>query len=286
MTGRTSTALIVALLAALSLTAVARADSRPLPWAGGESVTSDFEALAGTLGTQVVGRAVTYYCDGQTDWDTLASQGRFDPVDVSGYVEPPHIDTGTWQWVWPSYTHISPQACWYADRFWGATDKTTLKNCQTGTETQYHTEYVQKVVIRKVRALVWIRKTKKWVYGTKTVRKTVQEPVQVGEEVPVMGICDDYVQGTLFGIATFAHETVHLFEIPNEAVAECYGMQTLAWWAWKLGASPDFAREMAQDYWNLFYVPNRLGTSYGSYDCRDGGSLDLYPDSTSWPAGF
>ncbi len=276
--------MIAAFVLALACAAVARADDRPLPWAGGESVVSPFELLMGERAGDLTGTHVTVYCDGETDWNVLSGQGRFDPVSVYGYVEPPHIDWDTFQWVWPSYTHISPQACWHADRFWGATDKQALRNCPNGTRTEYTTERQTRIVQKRVR--IRVKVAGKIVWRTVVRRHQVTETVQVPVQVPQVKICDEWVTGTLFSINTFAHETVHLMRVRDEAVAECFAMQTLAWWAWKLGATPEFARQMALDYWQLYYVPYRVGTSYGSYDCVNNGTLDLHTDSDSWPAGF
>ena len=95
--------------------------------------------------------------------------------------------------------------------------------------------------------------------------------VKIGSE-PVYAICADW-EDALFGAQTASHETMHLLGIRDEAVAECYGMQTLAYWVWKLSGDEAFAKEASLDYWTD-YQANRPGTEYGHPGCYAGGPLD------------
>jgi hypothetical protein len=83
------------------------------------------------------------------------------------------------------------------------------------------------------------------------------------------------------GVAVLAHEAQHARGIANEATTECYGIQTIAGTARRLGASGAYARSLARSYWRDVYV--RLSDEYRSERCRDGGTLDRRKKSTIWP---
>jgi hypothetical protein len=261
---------VALILATLALAPVAAAAERPLPWAGGQSVVSEFEAGAAAFAGSIAGRPVEVFCNGETDWSVLAQQGDFDPNLVWGYV--------VFRWrpadgrfIPLDYSHLSHNACWYLDEFRGAADKlAATKRCQTGTDVLYESV----TVVRKQR----VRVRGRWV--TRSVRRTVQRPV----EIPVYGQCPDY-RRTLFALQTLAHESMHLRGIVDEGLTECYGMQLLDDVARWFGADDALAAELATDYWNEFYVRQRPESEYFRADCVDGSSLDLSPASTSWPAG-
>ena len=70
--------------------------------------------------------------------------------------------------------------------------------------------------------------------------------------------------------------------IMDEAAAECYAVQLTATTAGGLGADAEYAAVMQQrnwqfdqDYWDE--------SEYFSPECRDGGALDLDPNSTFSP---
>lgn len=248
--------------------AAAAADGRSLPWTGGQAVVSELEAYTGAFAGSLAGRAVSVFCNGETDWGVLAEQGDFDANVVWGYV--------VFQWS-PSqalftpldYTHLSPNACWYLDRFWAAPDKLAVtRRCRTGTDVGYESV----TVVRKQRV------RGRWV--VKQVRRTVRRPV----ETPVYGECADY-RRTLFAVQTLAHESVHLRGFAEEGLAECYGLQFLDDAARWLGADEALAAEMAADYWSLIYLRQRVDSEYFRADCVDGSALDLSPASAAWPAG-
>ena len=98
---------------------------------------------------------------------------------------------------------------------------------------------------------------------------------------PIYATCADW-KDVLFGAQVAPHETMHLLGIHDEGVAECFGMQNLAYWVWKLSGDTDFAEEASQDYW-AWYQANRTGTEYGHPACYAGGSLDLDPSTPEWP---
>lgn len=84
-----------------------------------------------------------------------------------------------------------------------------------------------------------------------------------------------------FAFGVLAHEAQHAVGIESERVAECRGMQQLRQVARGLGATDAAAAEAARLYWEVIY-PSAL-PSYQSRECRNGGRLDLRPDSDVWP---
>ena len=86
---------------------------------------------------------------------------------------------------------------------------------------------------------------------------------------------------TATAVHVLAHEAVHLRGVRNEAVTECTSVQLTAETARRLGASREEAQALAMLYWEEVYP--LLPRSYRSPECRDGGRLDLNPDSPAWP---
>jgi hypothetical protein len=83
-----------------------------------------------------------------------------------------------------------------------------------------------------------------------------------------------------WAIHALAHESQHARGILDEATAECYGLQTTADVAVKLGRSRKDAAYLAAVYWKHWYV--WLRDSYRSSECRPGGRLDLHRGGR-WP---
>jgi hypothetical protein len=82
-------------------------------------------------------------------------------------------------------------------------------------------------------------------------------------------------------VLTLAHETVHVSQGADEAIATCYGLQRMRQEATLLGAPRAYANSLAELAWTGLY-PYGLA-KYHSPECRDGGRLDLHPDSPVWP---
>jgi hypothetical protein len=85
-------------------------------------------------------------------------------------------------------------------------------------------------------------------------------------------------------LAVLAHEAWHLRGISDEGTTECYAVQTGVEIGERLGLSADEARRMMRQQ----LVENALrGQSSPEYgippDCRDGGRLDLKPDTAQFP---
>ena len=82
------------------------------------------------------------------------------------------------------------------------------------------------------------------------------------------------------GVETLAHEAYHLRGEVNEAVTQCYGLQTMKFAARKLGATPGEAVTLARYSWASY---DDLPDEYRTSECRDGAALDLRPQTSEWP---
>ncbi len=82
-------------------------------------------------------------------------------------------------------------------------------------------------------------------------------------------------------VLTLGHETVHVAPGGSEAEATCYGLQRVRRASRLLGAAPGYADSLAGLAWTGLY-PYGLA-KYHSPECRDGGKLDLNPNSSVWP---
>jgi hypothetical protein len=85
-------------------------------------------------------------------------------------------------------------------------------------------------------------------------------------------------------LAVLAHESWHLRGVSDEGTVECYALQTGVEIGQRLGLSVDEAQQLMRQQ----LVDNALrGRSSPEYrippDCRDGGRLDLKPDSSRFP---
>jgi hypothetical protein len=84
-----------------------------------------------------------------------------------------------------------------------------------------------------------------------------------------------------WAIHTLAHESFHLRGFAAEAQAECYALQNTAFVAERLG----LGTELAQRIQKWVYVRGYANEpdDYRSQECRDGGQLDLRPQSAVFP---
>jgi len=94
--------------------------------------------------------------------------------------------------------------------------------------------------------------------------------------------CDASVVNDAIALDVLAHESWHLEGNQNEAVTECYALQTVGFVATKLGSDNVQARGLARLVHLLVYP--QMPDEYRSDECRDGGALDLRPDSSAWPS--
>jgi hypothetical protein len=89
---------------------------------------------------------------------------------------------------------------------------------------------------------------------------------------------------TARSLAVLAHESWHLRGVRDEAATECYALQSGVELGRRLGLSEGTARQMMRQ--QLAENALRAGTT-SEYrvtpECRDGGRLDLHPDSSQFP---
>jgi hypothetical protein len=85
----------------------------------------------------------------------------------------------------------------------------------------------------------------------------------------------------ILAVHIVAHETMHINDIRDEAVAECMAVQLNHLVAEELGATPEEARELQRRYYEEYYPHQRA--DYTSGQCREGGELDINPDRTEFP---
>jgi hypothetical protein len=84
------------------------------------------------------------------------------------------------------------------------------------------------------------------------------------------------------GLIVLTHEGTHFTSAgSNEAVVECRAMQNAHLVAARLGIDEDYARRLARLYWERAYPRN--DPVYGSPECRDGGTMDVHPETSDWP---
>lgn len=93
--------------------------------------------------------------------------------------------------------------------------------------------------------------------------------------------CPLDVREAAIAVNVLSHEAWHLAGVRDEAVAQCYALQSNADTALRLGAGRDDSQAIAT--YVVREVQPVLPADYRSSDCFDGGPLDLHPDRQSWP---
>lgn len=93
--------------------------------------------------------------------------------------------------------------------------------------------------------------------------------------------CPDNVIRSAWAVQTLSHEAWHLAGEIDEGRTQCFGLQTTAYVAVRLGAEREEAQALASYLYRHIYP--RMPDSYQSGECRDGGKLDLRPEITVFP---
>jgi hypothetical protein len=89
---------------------------------------------------------------------------------------------------------------------------------------------------------------------------------------------------TARAVAVLAHEAWHLRGVRDEATTECYALQSGVEVGRRLGLSEDTARQMMRQQLAENALRTRSSPEYlVTADCRNGGSLDLNPESGRFP---
>jgi hypothetical protein len=89
---------------------------------------------------------------------------------------------------------------------------------------------------------------------------------------------------TARALAVLAHEAWHLRGVSDEGTTECYALQTGVEIGQRLGLSADTARRMMRQQLVENALRSQASPAYRiPPDCRDGGRLDLKPNSAQFP---
>jgi hypothetical protein len=92
---------------------------------------------------------------------------------------------------------------------------------------------------------------------------------------------DELGEEHALAVLALGHEAMHVAWVNDEAEATCYALQEVERVAVKLGLSRSEAHALAQLAWTDSY--RGLPRDYRSTECADGRSLDIDPDSRTWP---
>lgn len=285
---------VIVVLAAcvLASASTARADTVPyaddglLPWA---TDTTALALFAANVESQIAGKQVQAHCVDETTWGYLGGRYGFDPGPTAGV-----------SIVGSTVTVLAPAVCLALQEFALATTKPT--QCDTTAETYvYKTIYVSKRVPKRIRVPLKKKvdgKLKVVGYRWKRVVRTVRVPQRVLDTVTVPGIiAPAYQDGALSdcvdadsylryatALETLAHEAMHLAGFRDEAQAECYGMQNLAYVAYRFGTTADDAVAIASWYAEQYYpARQQWSPAYWSPLCTPDGPWDIRPDKNWWP---
>jgi hypothetical protein len=93
--------------------------------------------------------------------------------------------------------------------------------------------------------------------------------------------CGRHGRATVMAVDVVTHEAFHLRGIMDEAETECRSLQTMAWTAQQLGATPEQGQAMAKAQFEGGYLD--LPGRYRSAACAEGGALDLRPADPRFP---
>lgn len=93
--------------------------------------------------------------------------------------------------------------------------------------------------------------------------------------------CPREVEDAAVAVNVLSHEAWHLAGEREEAIAQCYAIQTNEDTAIRLGAGPQEAKAIAD--FVVRHIQPALPSEYRTTACHDGGPLDLHPGRTAWP---
>jgi len=96
-----------------------------------------------------------------------------------------------------------------------------------------------------------------------------------------VAFCGHAVNQLALAVVALAHESYHLRGVTDEATTQCYGLQTTAFVATRLGAPPGYARKLSQYAFVRWETPDQ-GPYYTPF-CVRGGRLDLHRQDFVWP---
>ena len=100
------------------------------------------------------------------------------------------------------------------------------------------------------------------------------DPLTVGSP------CYERAADTVYAVLVLAHESYHTTGVEDEAAANCFATQAMAWTAVQLGDGTTEAELLAKAMAAL--EPER-SNPYGTDECHAGGKLDLDPQTADFP---
>ena len=100
------------------------------------------------------------------------------------------------------------------------------------------------------------------------------------EPLPFDSECYARARRTIYAVLILAHESYHTAGVADEAAANCFAIQAMAWAAVQLGAAAGEAELLARA---MEALEPRQGGEYGTAECHPGGRFDLNPETTAFP---
>jgi len=92
--------------------------------------------------------------------------------------------------------------------------------------------------------------------------------------------CIRRAESTSEALMTLAHESMHLRGWADEASAQCYGIQEVAYAVEQLGGTLAEGKAVASF---MLAMQGEMPEEYQSGECRAGGALDLHPETQAFP---
>jgi hypothetical protein len=102
-----------------------------------------------------------------------------------------------------------------------------------------------------------------------------------GSGDPAATACSQQANDMAEALVTLTHESMHMRGWADEAVAQCYAVQEVAFTIERLGGSGTEGAAVAS---YLLSLQPFMPTDYQSSECAAGHSLDLHPDTKAFPA--
>jgi hypothetical protein len=102
-----------------------------------------------------------------------------------------------------------------------------------------------------------------------------------GGDDPAATACSERADDMAEALVTLTHESMHLRGWADEALAQCYALQEVAFTVERLGGSHEEGAAVAS--YQLSLQPF-MPTDYQSNDCAAGHALDLHPETEAFPS--
>ena len=105
----------------------------------------------------------------------------------------------------------------------------------------------------------------------------------VPDALPFDSECYARSSKTIYAVLVLAHESYHTAGVADEAAANCFAIQAMAWTAMQLGAATDESELLADA---MEALEPRQGGEYGTAECHAGGKFDLHPETPAFPTEY